>query len=575
MIVQPLDGSTAQVVAVTLAVGVSGGTGNSVFNVTPASLTFSAPQGGAAPPVQTLKVTSLVGQFITFTVAPTTQSGGNWLTVGSATGVASLEGYIGVTVSPSGLAAGTYTGSIAITSRGVTASIPVTLNVTTPAIAVDKSSLSFTAAVGGAAPASQTLRVTSTGTGAASFTASATTDSGVGWLSVTPTAGSTPADLTVSVTPGNLAAGTYNGQVRVAQTGSTAAQVVSVTLTVTEAFTLVVGANQVTLSARVGDTAAVTRAVNVNASSGNRAFTVSATTASGGNWLSVTPDSGASPREITISANPSGLNAGPYNGTVTVTMSGASNSPQTISVTLNVNPRGPAIGSIVHGAAMVPAFFAAGTIFSIFGENLGPQTAATFQVGPGNMVGTTLGGVRVLVGGIPAPMIYAQARQLNAVIPYGVAGRPLVDVVVEYQGERSAAQQIPLSDAAPGIFTISGTGQGPGAILNQDFSVNSADNPAPKGSAVSVYLTGSGQTTPPGTDGLVPTSVLPVPLMDVTALIGGQEMDVLYAGAAPGMISGALQVNVRVGPNVPSGAQPIIVRIGRFSSQIGATVAIQ
>jgi hypothetical protein len=63
---------------------------------------------------------------------------------------------------------------------------------------------------------------------------------------------------------------------------------------------------------------------------------VSWTASSNASWLVVTPSSGTLPQTLSISVNTSGLAAGNYTGTVTVTASGAANSPQTISVSLSV-----------------------------------------------------------------------------------------------------------------------------------------------------------------------------------------------------------------------------------------------
>ena len=60
-----------------------------------------------------------------------------------------------------------------------------------------------------------------------------------------------------------------------------------------------------------------------------------------------------------------------------------------------------------------------------------------------------------------------------------------------------------VTDTAPGIFTLTASGRGQGAILNQDYSVNSAGNRAPKGSVVMIFGTGEGQTNPAGVDGLI------------------------------------------------------------------------
>jgi uncharacterized protein (TIGR03437 family) len=61
----------------------------------------------------------------------------------------------------------------------------------------------------------------------------------------------------------------------------------------------------------------------------------------------------------------------------------------------------------------------------------------------------------------------------------------------------------------------------------------------------------------------------------VSVTIGGKSAEVLYAGAAPGLISGVLQVNVRLPDGIASGAVPVEVRVGSASSQPGVTISVQ
>ena len=139
----------------------------------------------------------------------------------------------------------------------------------------------------------------------------------------------------------------------------------------------------------------------------------------------------------------------------------------------------------------------------------------------------TLGGVRVLFDGIAAPMIYASATLVSAIVPYAVAGKRTTRLQVEYQGATSSGFDLPVADSAPGIFTMAASGRGQGAILNQDYSVNSTANPAGRGSFVMIYATGEGQTDPVGVDGLLTGATLRKPLQPVSVTIGGQQADVL------------------------------------------------
>ena len=67
----------------------------------------------------------------------------------------------------------------------------------------------------------------------------------------------------------------------------------------------------------------------------------------------------------------------------------------------------------------------------------------------------------------------------------------------------------------------------------------------------------------------------PAPLLPVSALIGGVPALVQFAGEAPGLVSGVLQVNVQIPANAPTGNVPIWVSIGNNSTQQGVTVSVQ
>ena len=152
----------------------------------------------------------------------------------------------------------------------------------------------------------------------------------------------------------------------------------------------------------------------------------------------------------------------------------------------------------------------------------------------------------------------------------GINGRTTVNVVVEYSGVQSAALAYNSVAAAPGIYTLNQQGTGPGAVLNQDgVTVNSASTPAARGSVISVYMTGEGQTTPAGADGAVippVASALKTPILGVTATINGAPAKVLYQGSAPGQISGLMQVNVQIPDNAPTGASVPLPDYGRHGN---------
>jgi uncharacterized protein (TIGR03437 family) len=133
--------------------------------------------------------------------------------------------------------------------------------------------------------------------------------------------------------------------------------------------------------------------------------------------------------------------------------------------------------------------------------------------------------------------------------------------------------QVPVAAAKPGIFT---NGQGQGAILNEDWSINSATKPAQRGRYVMIYATGEGVTTPPGVDGRVTGTPLPTAVAACSATIGGQAATVTYCGEAPGFTAGVVQVNALVPESVtPGGAVPVAITIGGVTSQAGVTLAVE
>ncbi len=132
-----------------------------------------------------------------------------------------------------------------------------------------------------------------------------------------------------------------------------------------------------------------------------------------------------------------------------------------------------------------------------------------------------------------------------------------------YNGEETYPVELNVGDAGPGIFTMDSTGRGQAVMLNEDYSLNGPASPAAKGSWVMFYFSGGGQTDPPGVDGEVTGTVLARPRLPVRVWIQGREVEVLYAGAAPGIVSGVMQVNIRLPLDIPSGNNlPVTMQVG-------------
>src|SRR4029077_19093934 len=108
-----------------------------------------------------------------------------------------------------------------------------------------------------------------------------------------------------------------------------------------------------------------------------------------------------------------------------------------------------ALDGVVNAATFRGGAVAPGEIVTVFGAGLGPNTLATAQYVDGRLP-TSAGETRVLFDGTPAPMIYASAGQVSAIVPYSARGSARVQV--EYQGTLTAPVMVTVAAAAPGIF---------------------------------------------------------------------------------------------------------------------------
>jgi uncharacterized protein (TIGR03437 family) len=560
-------------------------TSNGLLSLSPTSMTFSAQVNGSLPPSQFLGVNA--STTTNFTASVSTSTGGNWLFISPASGTLATPQNIIVSVSPTGLAQGTYNGAITLTSVGGTQTVPVTLIVGTAAggnVSVAPTSLTFTGTANGAAPASQTLTVSSaSGSAGITYTATATSSSCGNFLSVTPGSGTTQGTLTVSVNPTNLQAGTCNGNITITPTGGSVVSV-PVTFIISTPPTISATSTPLSFTFQAGGSTPSPQTISVTGSTSGLTFSASSTMLNGnsGNWLSVTPTTGTAPSTVTVSVSPGSLTAGTYNGNVTIAGTGSAGGTTTIPITLTVTAPLPTITAVVNAATFQSGPVSPGLIVTLGGTAMGPVTPATLTLDSAGKVSTTLAGVTVTFNGFPAPLTYVSATQINCVAPYEIAGIIAPFVQVRYLGQTSNAFALQRAATSPGIFTQNSGGTGPGDILNQNFTVNGPGNPAAKGSTVQVFMTGEGQTSPPGVTGKVTTvntsgvgPVTPAPLLNVSALVGGQPALVTFAGEAPGLVSGVLQVNVVIPQTVASGSQSISISIGTTSSQPGVTVSVQ
>lgn len=240
------------------------------------------------------------------------------------------------------------------------------------------------------------------------------------------------------------------------------------------------------------------------------------------------------------------------------------------------NPTPPAIGCAVHAAGRWNrTLISPGGIFSLIGIKMGPEVGVAGAPVDGRFP-KELGGVRVLVDGMPAPLLFVQAGQINFVAPYDLIPGRTVEVVVEFDGAAVGPLSVHITAHDFALFSLSGSGRGQAAALNQDGSLNGRDNPAEPGSIVVLYGAGAGVTAPASVDGeLAPFEDLPRIAAAVAVSFGEQLAEVLYAGSAPGLVNGVVQINVRLPEDLSSGVQPVDVTVNGLPSLSRPTIRVR
>ncbi len=267
----------------------------------------------------------------------------------------------------------------------------------------------------------------------------------------------------------------------------------------------------------------------------------------------------SSPSALALAPNGAVLVADTYNNAVRLLQPSAS------SMSLN---------AITSGASNLAGAIAPGEVVVLWGAGLGPSPLAQYQLGSNGLVPTSVAGTSVYFGSLSAPVLYTSSNQVAAIVPFGVSGAQ-VPVLVSYNGQFSSALSAAIATAVPAIFTLNGSGAGQAAAINQDGSVNGASKPAKSGAYISLWITGAGQTNPPGADGQPGTGPSGGPVLPVAATIGGKSATVQYAGSAQGLVAGVIQVNLQVPSGVSAGAAvPVAVQIGSNTTQPNVTIAV-
>ncbi len=482
-------GLTPVTVPININVGTGGGGSSGTLSVTPSSLTLTGSSGGPAVTSTLTLTNSTPASPVTFTASAASAQGG-WLQITPTTGTVTTNQQIQVQATPGQLAAGTYNGNITITPTGGAAiTVPVSFTLSgnpTLQIQPNLSEVNFAYQTGTQLPQSQTLALTSSSS-TQNLPVTVSVSGGSSFLVVTPTGTlQTPLNVNFSVasTAASLPPGTYTATVAIsAPNASNPTTTIPVKLLVSATPLLTTGAFPTAFNYTAGGSLPNAQTVQIGSTS--TAVPVSVST-SGQPWLLTTLNanqaSSTSPATLTISVNPSGLAAGTYTGSVTVTSGGATNSPITIPVTLNVSAStllsaAPGAltftyqtnGNLPLGQAITISSSAAPLNFNVASSTQGCGSSwITLSQTTGN---TGAAGSQIVVSvnpvGIPGPSVCQGTLTIT-----GSGANNTVSIPVTL--EVSSAPIVQLSQSA-----VTFNGQLNSGSISQVISLTSSDNLTP------------------------------------------------------------------------------------------------
>jgi len=185
-------------------------------------------------------------------------------------------------------------------------------------------------------------------------------------------------------------------------------------------------------------------------------------------------------------------------------------------------------------------------ILSVYGFGIGP---ADFDppLWKDGKLSDYVGDVQVFFDGTAAPILFVSETELRVIVPYDVAGKTSVTMTVTYRDKVWQVEDIPVTEAVPEIFSMTGLGQGPALAFDAEGRPVTEDNPVKPGDWVTFFGTGLGLWKDGFVDGTAAESAgLAASGKAVEVLIGGKPAKTLYIGGAPGMVSAIVQFTVVV-----------------------------
>jgi uncharacterized protein (TIGR03437 family) len=252
-----------------------------------------------------------------------------------------------------------------------------------------------------------------------------------------------------------------------------------------------------------------------------------------------------------------------------------------VSILLNTTSFN-AVTAVDNGASFAQGQpVAPGSLVSVFGTGF-LEDNSVFYASSIPLPTSLGGGVSVTFNGIPAPLLFVSATQINAQVPWDVvpgAGGGTVTAIVTANGKAFPAFQFQVGLIQPAIFSLP---SGQAVAINADGSLagpagsipGAAPHPAKVGDPLVILGTGLGAVTPPDESGVGSLDTLRKATTQPKVLIGGVQAEVSFAGLSPQFV-GVNQINVVVPKIATPGVLPIQINSGGVLTSDKVTIAVQ
>jgi uncharacterized protein (TIGR03437 family) len=574
----PLAANPIQTIAVELTVLPPG---DAKPTVDTPSLTFETTAAAGNPPAKTLVIGNSGGGNLQWTARPQTSSGGNWLSLSSASGTASAAAPAAVYVSAraAGLSPGVYSGLITIESpsstQPQTVAVDLLISQVTQTVSLSQTALRFTA-VEGEATAPQKFGIVNTGQGVMNWTARAETVNGGSWLAVSPASGQSEAGSVIvsqaeaAVNTRGLPRGTYAGVIRVdAPAANNSPRLVTVVLTVLPAGSKTgtrLSPSGLIFSARTGGGSPSSQLVSLTTSNpGQVTASGQPFTISGSDWLKVLPAnlvvSASDPRTIVVQPDVSKLAAGEYRASLTFMFDDGS-PPQAVDIYFLV------VGSTVSASSFTEFAAAGCTAKKLIAvdRSLGPNFTA--QVGAasglevqvvddcGSLVSDATAVANFSNGDAPVSLSYLRDGIYTGTWRPGKAGAAVTATLRSSRGSLPSLEilrqgKVEEGAKTPAVF--------PGGVVHAaSFTPNGALAP---GSIISVFGANLGST------GAWASSLpLPKTLAGASLQVGGYEVPLFYSSGG--------QINAQLPFELPVNSRPQLIVKGADFVTVPETITV-